>query len=87
MLLLQAMVQQELTSLMWLLERLTSALAAASSQIPSHVNALADGAWCLVQHVMHEGLPKASMHAVSMLLPKEAISVLSILVYLQKMSI
>ncbi|BDA50111.1 probable helicase SEN1 at C-terminar half [Coccomyxa sp. Obi] len=60
---MQAMVQQELTSLMLLLERLTNALAAASSQIPSHYSTLAESAWCLVQHVMHEGLQKASMHA------------------------
>ncbi len=67
MMLLQAMVQQELATLVLLLEGLTIVLAAAFPQMPSHLHTLAEGAWFLVRHVMHEGLPKASMHAVSTL--------------------
>ncbi|CAL8465380.1 g4916 [Coccomyxa elongata] len=60
---MQAIAQQELILLVLILERLTKALAAASSQLPPHAYTLAEGAWCLVHHVMLEGLPKASMHA------------------------
>ncbi len=82
MLLLQAIAQQELILLVLILERLTKALAAASSQLPPHAYTLAEGAWCLVQHMMHEGLPKASMHAVSILLPVKTLLFLYVLTIL-----
>ncbi len=62
---LKALVHQEMTALLVLLERLTKAMAATWQQIPPNLQTLAEGSWCLVLNLLQEGLSKVSVHAVS----------------------
>lgn len=65
MTMLKALVQQEMSALLVLLDRLTQGMAAALQQIPPHLQTLAEGSWGLVLTVMQEGLSIASVNVVS----------------------